>query len=87
MFVISKRGFKAQFTMKALLEVLLVLVVYSQLYPAFIGNPDSPMNELITDMETTDPITASLLSLLPFVLVAMIIIGIIGYNVLIGRRR
>lgn len=83
MFVTSKRRFKAQFNMKTLLEILLVLVVYSQLYPYFLGNEDSVLNELIAD---SDPITAALLSLLPFVIVAMIIIGVFTYNAMSRRR-
>jgi len=87
MFVTSKRGFKAQFTMKVLLEIFLLLVVYSTLYPAFMGNEDSWLNTLIIDFQESDPITASLLRLLPFVIAAVIIIGVLSFNMIYSRRK
>ena len=84
MFVTSKRGFKAQFTLKTLLEVMLLIVVYSQLYPHLI---EPYLNESSELMQNSDPMTQALLSLLPFIIIAVIVIGVIGYNSLSGRRR
>lgn len=81
MFVISKRGFKAQTTMSVLLEIMLLLVVYSQLYPTLI---EPYLNSLIAD---SDAITAAILSLLPFVIAIVIIIGTFSINALASRRR
>lgn len=80
MFAISKPVFKAQFTMKVLLEVVLLLIVYSQIYPTLI----EPY--LQNSIDNTDPISGSLLSLLPFVIAAIIIIGVISFNIIGGRR-
>lgn len=76
MFATSKTGFCAQSTMKVLLEIVLLLIVYSQLYPVLI----EPYLE--TQISTSDPITAALLSIIPFVIAAMIIIGILSWNIL-----
>ncbi len=81
MFVISKRGFKAQFTMKTLLEIALLLIVYSQIYPTLI---EPYLNTAIAD---SDPITSALLSLLPFVIACVIIIGVFSFNEIYSRRR
>jgi cytochrome bd-type quinol oxidase subunit 2 len=74
-------GLKAQFTMRTLLEVGLMLIVYSQIYPFLI---EAPLQTLIAN---SDPVTAALLSLLPFVIIAVIIIGVLGYNSIGGRQR
>ena len=77
--------FKAQFTMKVLLEVILLLIVYSQVYPAliepYLQNFTNP-----TGSSYSDPISAAILSLLPFIIAAVIVIGVVGFN-MIGRRR
>ena len=80
MFAISKPVFKAQFTMRVLLEVGLLLIVYSQIYPTLI----EPY--LQSAIDNTDPISASLLSLLPFVIAAIIVIGVISFNIIGGRK-
>lgn len=86
MFAISKPVFKAQFTMKVLLEVGLILIVYSQIYPTLI---EAPLQEFILPGGDaySDPTSAAILSILPFVIAAMIVIGIISFNVIGGRRR
>ena len=82
MFVTSKRGFKAQFNMKTMLEIVLTIIVFARIYPTLV----EPNIELaIANAE--DPIVAALLSLLPFLIVAMILIGIFSYNTIRGRRR
>lgn len=85
MFDISKPLFRGQFTMKVLLEVGLILIVYSQIYPTLI---EPPLREFIDPSGSaySDPTSAAILSLLPFVIAAMIIIGVISYNVIGGRR-
>jgi len=77
---IFKPILRAQSTMKILLEVGLLLIVYSQIYPTLI---ESPLQSIITN---SDAVTAALLSLLPFVIAAVIIIGVISFN-MIGSRR
>ena len=79
MFATTKKRFKAQFTIKVLLEIVLLLIIYSQIYPTLI----EPY--LQTQINNSDGITAALLSLLPFVIAAMILIGVISYNAM--RRR
>lgn len=81
MFATSKNYFKAQFTLKVLLEIGLVLIVYSQIYPTLI----EPY--LLTQINNSDPVTAALLNLIPFLIAAMIIIGIVSFNVAYGQRR
>jgi len=73
-------GFKAQFNMKILLEVALMLFVYAQIYPTLI---EPAINSSIN---ASDPATGTLLSLIPFAIVAVIIIGIIGGNMITGRQ-
>jgi len=80
MFATSKRGFKAQSNMKTLLEIALMLIVYAQIYPELV----EPNIE--TAISNADPIVAALLSLLPFLIVAMIIIGVFSFNAIRGRR-
>ena len=81
MFATSKPSFKAQFTMKVLLEVMLLLVVYSQLYPALI----EPYLEI--QIANSDSITAAILSLLPFIIAIVIVIGVISFNAIRSGRR
>jgi hypothetical protein len=80
-FAISKPTFKAQFTMKTLLEVGLTLIVYSQIYPTLI---EPPLQSIIT---SSDAVSSAILSLLPFVIAAMICLGVIGFNAIGGQRR
>jgi cytochrome bd-type quinol oxidase subunit 2 len=74
MFATTKNYFKAQFTVKVLLEVALFLIIYSQIYPTLI----EPYLE--TQINNSDPTTAVLLTIIPFVIACMIIIGIFSYN-------
>lgn len=80
MFKENHRGFKAQFDIRTLLEIALSLIVYSQIYPTLI---EPPLNTMITD---SDPATGALLSIIPFLIAAMICIGIIAGNIIRGRR-
>lgn len=80
MFAISKPTFKAQFTMRTLLEVGLVLIVYSQIYPTLI---EAPLQTLIG---TSDSVTAAILSLLPFVIAIVIVLGVVSFNMMGSRR-
>ena len=76
----KQTSFHAQFTMKTLLEIALMLFVYAQIYPTLI---EPAINSSIS---SSDPATGTLLSLIPFVIAAMIIIGVIGGNMITGRR-
>ena len=78
MFATSKNYFKAQFTVKVLLEVALFILIYAQIYPTLI---EPYLASLISSSDAT---TSVLLTLIPFVIASMIIIGIISFNV---RRR
>jgi len=82
MFNTTKRGFKAQFNMKVLLEMALMLIVYAQIYPTLV---EDQIETAIAS--TTDPIVIALLSLLPFLIVAMILIGVWSFNTVRGRVR
>ena len=73
-------SFKAQFTMKVLLEVALMLFVYSQIYPTLIEP------SIATMIGSSDSSTGTLLSLIPFAIAAIIILGVIGGNMITGRR-
>lgn len=81
MFATSKNMFKAELTAKLLLEIVVILIIYSQIYPNLI----EPY--LQTQIDNSDPVTAALLNLIPFLIAAMIIIGIISYHTLGQRRR
>ena len=82
MFAISKRGFKAQFNMKTMLEIALMLIVYAQIYPTLV---EPYIESAIAN--SNDSIVSALLSILPFLIVAMILIGLFSYNTISGRRR
>ena len=82
MFVTSKRGFKAQFNMKTMLEIVLMLIVYAQIYPTLV---EPYIETAIANAD--DPIVAALLSFLPFLIVAMILIGVFSYSAIRSRRR
>jgi uncharacterized BrkB/YihY/UPF0761 family membrane protein len=70
---------KGQFTMVALVGVLIMIIVYSQLYPI--------LEPFITSLtSTTDPATATIISLLPFFIAVSILLSIIYYIVPGGRR-
>jgi cytochrome bd-type quinol oxidase subunit 2 len=76
----ENKSFQGQFTMKVLLEVALMLFVYSQVYPTLVEPAISTM------IGNSDSATGTLLSLIPFAIAAMIIIGVIGGNMITGRR-
>lgn len=82
MFATSKPMFRAQFTIRVLLEVGLMLIVYSQIYPVLIA----PYIEDIICDPTTDSVVAALLSLLPFIMALIIILSVLGFNIMGGRR-
>jgi hypothetical protein len=60
--------------------VLVMLVVYSQLYPVL----ETFINDLIGE---SDPATATLISLLPFFIALAILLSVIWYIVPSGGRR
>lgn len=76
----TRTCFKAQFTIVSLVMVLVMLVVYSQLYPVI----ETYINELIGE---SDPATATLISLLPFFIALAILLSVIWYIVPSGGRR
>ncbi len=70
---------KAQFTMVALVGVLIMLIVYSQLYPI--------IEQFITPlMAQVDPATATIVSLIPFFIAVSILLSVLYYIVPGGRR-
>ena len=76
----TRTCFKAQFTIVALVMILVMLVVYSQLYPV--------IEHFITDLiEECDPATATLISLIPFFIALAILLSIVWYVVPSGGRR
>ncbi len=64
----------AQFTIISLVMVFIMIIVYSQLYPTI----ESFLTPLIA---SSDPATATLLSLLPFFIVLAIILSVLWYVV------
>jgi len=66
--------------MRTLLEIALMLIVYSQIYPTLI---EAPLQSLIA---TSDSITAAILSLLPFAIAIVIVLGVLSFNMVGGRR-
>lgn len=63
---------KGQFTVVALISVLVVLIFFGALYPTIKAQID-------TLTPTLDPTTATVLNLLPFFIVVAIILGVIFY--------
>lgn len=74
MLTIRRKRISGQFTIVSLVMVLVMLIVYSQLYPTIEGY----INVLIGE---SDPATATLLSLLPFFIAIAIIMSVIWYIV------
>lgn len=78
--MLTQTNMKAQFTIISLVMVLIMLVVYSQLYPV--------MEPYITSLiATSDPATATLVSLIPFFIALAIIMSVLWYVVPTGGRR
>jgi uncharacterized membrane protein YedE/YeeE len=63
-----------QFTIVALVMTLVMIIVYSQLYPVI----ETFLTPLILD---SDPATAALLTMLPFFIAIAIIMSVIWYIV------
>ena len=76
---ITKSRIKAQFTMVALVGVLIMIIVYSQLYPII----EPFINTLIA---TSDPATATVISLIPFFIAVSILLSVLYYIMPSGRR-
>ncbi len=68
------RRLAGQFTIVSLVMVLVMLVVYSQLYPTIEGYITTLVGE-------SDPATATLLSMLPFFIAIAIIMSVLWYIV------
>jgi uncharacterized BrkB/YihY/UPF0761 family membrane protein len=70
---------KAQFTMVALVGVLIMIIVYSQLYPI--------LEPFITQLcAQSDPATATIVSLIPFFIAVSILLSVLYYIMPSGRR-
>lgn len=70
---------KAQFTMVALVGVLIMLIVYSQLHPII----ESFIVPLMADV---DPATATIISLIPLFIAIAILLSVLSYIMPGGRR-
>jgi len=76
--MLTKTRLKGQFTMVALVGVLIMIIVYSQLYPI--------IEPFITSLVTTsDPATATIISLIPFFIAVSILLSVL-YYIMPGRR-
>ena len=75
----TKSRIEAQFTMVALVGVLVMIIVYSQIYPII-------EQFLIPLMASSDPATATILSLVPFFVAVSILLSVLYYIVPGGRR-
>lgn len=70
---------KAQFTMVALVGILIMLIVYSQLYPI--------LEQFLTPlMAQVDPATATIISLIPLFIAVSILLSVLSYIMPSGRR-
>lgn len=74
MLTIRRKRISGQFTIVSLVMTLVMLVVYSQLYPTIEGYIQTLIGE-------SDPATATLLGLLPFFIAIAIIMSVIWYIV------
>lgn len=79
LFINKERfGFKAQFTLVSLIMVLVMLIVYSQLYPVI----EPYITELVGE---SDDATAVIIGLVPFFIAVAIVMSILYY--IIPQRR
>lgn len=78
MFSKGKSGFRGQFTIVSLVEILIMLVVYSKLYPVI-----EPFISNLTN--ASDPATGAIISMVPFFIAVAIIMSITWY--IIPQRR
>lgn len=76
--MLTQTRMKGQFTIVSLVMVLVMLIVYSQLYPIV----EYYINQLIG---YSDPATATLISLLPFFIALAIIMSVLWY--IVPQRR
>jgi uncharacterized BrkB/YihY/UPF0761 family membrane protein len=72
--MLTSSRIKAQFTMSALVGVLIMLIVYSQLYPVL----EPLINTLIGN---SDPATATIVSLIPLFIAIAILLSVLYYIV------
>jgi uncharacterized membrane protein (DUF485 family) len=72
------KGFKAQFTLVSLIMVLVMLIVYSQLYPVIKPYIDTLVGE-------SDDATAVIIGLVPFFIAVAIVMSVLYY--IIPQRR
>jgi hypothetical protein len=73
-----RNGFRGQFTIVSLVEILIMLVVYSKLYPV--------IEPFITSLiNVSDPATGAIISMVPFFIAIAIIMSITWY--IIPQRR
>jgi hypothetical protein len=78
MFLKNRNGFRGQFTIVSLIEILIMLIVYSKLYPV--------LEPFITDLvNVSDPATGAILGMVPFFIAVAIIMSITWY--IIPQRR
>jgi hypothetical protein len=70
---------QGQFTMIALAGILLMIIVYSQLYPI--------IEPFITDLvNISDPASATIISLIPLFIAISILLSVLSYIMPSGRR-
>jgi hypothetical protein len=71
-------GYRGQFTIVSLVEILIMLIVYSKLYPVI-----EPFILNLTNV--SDPATGAIISMVPFFIAVAIIMSITWY--IIPQRR
>lgn len=77
--MITTRRIHGQFTMVALVGILLMIIVYSQLYPI--------LEPFITQLTLTlDPASATIVSLIPLFIAISILLSVLSYIMPSGRR-
>jgi hypothetical protein len=71
-------GYRGQFTIVSLVEILIMLIVYSKLYPVIELS-------ILNLTNVSDPATGAIISMVPFFIAVAIIMSITWY--IIPQRR
>lgn len=76
--MLTKTRMKGQFTIVSLVMTLVMIIVYSQLYPVI----ENFLTPLVVQLNAAgDPATATLINLIPFFIAIAIIMSVIWYIV------
>jgi len=68
MFSVSKKG---QVTLSAILEFLIVIIMYTAIY--------KPFNDILNQFKTSDPVLNAIIGFIPILMYLVIILGFAWY--------